>query len=101
MYDVLMIEDHQHRNSSCAPLFRVSITKLTTTQLPFPLVQMTRTFLLFYIFTVPLALLSDVSSPYMHLVVIFFLTFGYIGLEVVSVELDDPFGGKSRNTRDK
>jgi predicted membrane chloride channel (bestrophin family) len=62
---------------------------------------MTRTFLLFYIFTVPLALLSDVSSPYMHLVVIFFLTFGYIGLEVVSVELDDPFGGKSRNTRDK
>jgi predicted membrane chloride channel (bestrophin family) len=69
-----------------------AITKLTTTQLPFPLVQMTRTFLLFYIFTVPLALLSDVSSPYMHLVVIFFLTFGYIGLEVVSVELDDPFG---------
>lgn len=30
----------------------------------------------------------------MHLVVIFFLTFGYIGLEIVSVELDDPFGGK-------
>lgn len=57
-----------------------SCTKIICTQFPFPLVQMARTFLLFYIFTVPFALLSDVSSPYCHLLVIFMLTFGYIGL---------------------
>jgi hypothetical protein len=48
---------------------------------------MTRTFLLFYIFTVPFALLSDVSSPIVHLVVIFFLTYGFCGLEIVAMEV--------------
>jgi predicted membrane chloride channel (bestrophin family) len=63
-----------------------------TTPFPFPLVQMTRTFLFFYVFTVPFALLHDVSIPIAHCVVIFFLTYGFMGLEYVSIELDDPFG---------
>ena len=54
------------------------------------------TFLLFYIFTVPFALLSDISSPYMHLLVIFFLTYGFVGLEIISIEMDDPFGGEQK-----
>ena len=78
----------------CVDCFFIESTlKLVTTQLPFPLVQMGRTFLLFYIFTLPFALLSDISSPYVHLLVIFFVTYGFVGLEIVAVELDDPFGG--------
>jgi predicted membrane chloride channel (bestrophin family) len=69
-----------------------SIRQFLTTPFPFPLVQMTRTFLYFYIFSVPFALLHDTSSTYAYLVVVFFLTYGFIGLELVSIELDDPFG---------
>lgn len=63
-----------------------------TTPFPFPLVQMARTFLFFYVFTVPFALLSDSSNVFVHCIVIFILTFGFMGLEIVSIELDDPFG---------
>lgn len=83
---------------ACIALLVESTLKLVTTNFPFPLVQMARTFLLFYIFTLPFALLSDISSPYVHLVVIFFLTYGFVGLEIVAVELDDPFGGTVVNT---
>jgi len=54
-----------------------------TTPHPFPLVQMTRTFLFLYVFTLPLALLSDVTSPFGHVFTIFVLTYGYVGLEMV------------------
>lgn len=64
------------------------------TPFPFPLVQMTRTFLLLYIFTVPFVLLDDVDSGHVtHIVGIFILTYGFFGLEVTAMELDDPFGG--------
>ena len=59
---------------------------------PFPLVQMARTVLFFYVFTVPFALVEDVSMPIAHLFVIFFLTYGFMGLEYVSIELENPFG---------
>ena len=55
-------------------------------------VQMSRTFLFFYLFTTPFALLEDTSKPIAHSVVIFFLTFGFMGMEYVAIELDDPFG---------
>mmetsp|Transcript_14458 Transcript_14458/g.20816 ORF Transcript_14458/g.20816 Transcript_14458/m.20816 type:complete len:121 (-) Transcript_14458:36-398(-) len=54
---------------------------------------MARTFLFTYVFTVPFALLSDSSKPIAHCVVIFFLTYGFMGVEYTSIELDDPFGG--------
>lgn len=44
------------------------------------------------VFTVPFALLSDTSSVYAHCVTIFILTYGFMGLEYVSIELDNPFG---------
>lgn len=69
------------------------MAKFLTTPVPFPLIQMARTFLFFYIFTVPFALLSDTgSSPYAHIGIVFILTFGFKGLEAVAMELDDPFG---------
>jgi hypothetical protein len=66
--------------------------KFLTTPFPFPLAQMARTFLFFYLYTVPVAMLHDVSIPIAHCIVIFFLTYGFMGLEYVSIELDDPFG---------
>lgn len=66
--------------------------KFMTTPFPFPLVQMARTFLFFYVFTVPFALLSDKSNPAAHCIVIMILTFGFMGLEYVAIELDNPFG---------
>jgi len=68
------------------------IRKFLTTPFPFPLVQMARTFLFFYVYTVPFVLLGDDSSVFIHCLTIFILTFGFMGLEYVSIELDNPFG---------
>jgi predicted membrane chloride channel (bestrophin family) len=69
------------------------MTKFLTTPVPFPLIQMAKTFLFFYIFTVPFALLSDSGSSFVaHIGTVFILTFGFMGLEAVAMELDDPFG---------
>ena len=43
-------------------------------------------------YTVPFALLSDPSNGFVHCIEIFILTYGFMGLETVSIELDDPFG---------
>ena len=59
---------------------------------PFPLIQMSRTFLFLYVYTVPFVMVSDHSSPIAHCFVIFLLTYGFMGLELVAIELDDPFG---------
>lgn len=53
---------------------------------------MSRTFLFFYIYTLPSALLTASSTPEADLVVLFIVTYGFIGLELISIELDDPFG---------
>jgi Bestrophin, RFP-TM, chloride channel len=53
---------------------------------------MSRTFIFFYIYTLPSALLTASSTPIADLVVLFIVTYGFIGLELISVELDDPFG---------
>lgn len=68
------------------------IRKFLTTPVPFPLIQMARTFLFLYIFTVPFVLLKDESSEFAHCFTVFLLTFGFMGLELVAIELDDPFG---------
>mmetsp|Transcript_21781 Transcript_21781/g.30705 ORF Transcript_21781/g.30705 Transcript_21781/m.30705 type:complete len:417 (+) Transcript_21781:208-1458(+) len=71
-----------------------SFVKHITTPFPFPLVQMARTFLLFYLFSVPFALLrSDDHPTYVaHILIVFVMTYGFIGMEYVSIALDDPFG---------
>ncbi|GAX22612.1 hypothetical protein FisN_14Hh245 [Fistulifera solaris] len=62
------------------------------TPVPFPLVQMARMFLFFYVFTVPFVLIGDSSSVIAHCCQAFVLTYGFVGLELVAIELDDPFG---------
>lgn len=66
--------------------------KLNTSPFPFPLVQMTRTFLFFWIFTLPFALAGDFKSLPAYVIMIFFITYGFLGIEFVSIEMDDPFG---------
>lgn len=77
--------------------------KLITTPFPFPMVQMTRTFLFFWVFSLPLVLVAvsdddrSTNSYSLHdtievLLILFVCTYGFLGLEFVSVELDDPYG---------
>lgn len=68
------------------------IMQYMTTPYPFPLVQMTRTILLFYIFTLPFAIASDIQQTFPYLLIIFIITYGFVGLELISIEIDDPFG---------
>lgn len=68
------------------------LTKLVTTPFPFPLVQMSRTFVLLWVFSLPLSLVYDMETLPALLFLIFFVTFGFVGLEFVAVEFDDPFG---------
>lgn len=68
------------------------IRKFITTPTPFPLIQMARLLLFLYLFTVPFILLSDKSSEFAHCFAVFLMTYGFMGLEVVAIELDNPFG---------
>lgn len=68
------------------------LQKLANTPFPFPLVQMTRTFLFLWVFTLPMALGNDMNKCIPLLFIMFVITYGFIGLEYVAIELDDPFG---------
>merc|ERR1712232_864715 len=52
-----------------------------------------RTFLFLYLYTLPFALLDSVEDNVeVFVATIFFVTYGFVGLETVSIELDNPFG---------
>jgi predicted membrane chloride channel (bestrophin family) len=68
------------------------LMKLVSTPFPFPLVQMTRTFLFIWIFTLPWVLVNDLDKFPSLIFIVFFITYAFIGLEFVAIELDDPFG---------
>lgn len=63
------------------------------------MVQMSRTVTFVWVFLVPVVLMSDGSSIFAHCVVVFFLTFAFIGLEYVAMEIDDPFGDDANDVR--
>mmetsp|Transcript_16577 Transcript_16577/g.24865 ORF Transcript_16577/g.24865 Transcript_16577/m.24865 type:complete len:534 (+) Transcript_16577:222-1823(+) len=68
------------------------LMKMMDTPFPFPLAQMNRTFLFMWVYTLPWALYNDdIKIPGLVLFV-FFITYAFIGLEFVSIELDDPWG---------
>ena len=71
-----------------------SLQQLLATPLPFPMVNMAKIFLFLWIYTVPCVLChftyrDGVVVPVM---IVFLVTFGFLGLEIVSIELSDPFG---------
>mmetsp|Transcript_47345 Transcript_47345/g.71667 ORF Transcript_47345/g.71667 Transcript_47345/m.71667 type:complete len:254 (-) Transcript_47345:288-1049(-) len=69
-----------------------NLKKLASTPFPFPLVQMARTFIFIYSYALPFALADSMIQPVGAMLVIFFITYGFLGLEFVAMELDDPFG---------
>ena len=68
------------------------LLKLASTSLPFPLIQMARTFLFLWVFTIPFVLRGVIHEVYVGMLFVFFLTYGFIGLEIVSMKLMFPFG---------
>lgn len=64
---------------------------LVFTPYPFPLLQMTRAFLFFWVYTLPMVLLKDYRL-WSSLLIVVLVSFGFIGIEYVSMSLDDPFG---------
>jgi hypothetical protein len=64
---------------------------LASTPMPFPLVQMARTFLFLWTFTIPFTLRGVIQEFYVAEFFVFFLTYGFIGLEIVSMNLMFPF----------
>ncbi|KAL3927543.1 MAG: hypothetical protein SGBAC_013043 [Bacillariaceae sp.] len=85
---VLLVQSFQEAFHS----FRV----LIFTPYPFPLVQMTRAFLFFWVYTLPLVLLKD-YRVWSALLIIWLVSFGFIGIEYVSMALDDPFGDETND----
>eukprot|EP00956_Cyclotella_meneghiniana_P013473 scaffold19525_cov68-Cyclotella_meneghiniana.AAC.7 len=57
-------------------------------------IQMSRIFLILYVFTMPFAILSaDLKLlDGQVILLVFIMTYGFMGLELVSTSLDDPFG---------
>lgn len=69
-----------------------TIIRYVSTPIPFPMIQMGRTFLFLWIFTMPLALIG-LDYHYITIAIfIFFITYGYIGLELISIQLLYPYG---------
>jgi len=68
------------------------LSKLITTPLPFPLIQMSRTFTFFWIFTLPFALCHKAVFVVQLCFCVFFTTYGFVGLMYVTMEIHDPFG---------
>jgi len=62
------------------------------TPYPFPLVQMSRTLLFFWVFTLPFVIENSIDNIYHCCFIVFLITYGFLGLEYVSIELADPFG---------
>jgi hypothetical protein len=69
------------------------VRKYLTCPLPLPLVQLGRIFVVFYVFTLPFALLSEeLNLAYSQMtVLICLMTYGFMGMELLFVEIDDPF----------
>lgn len=68
------------------------VRKYLTTPFPFPLVNMAQTFLFFYVYTLPFALLTAGCPAIQSVALVFIVTYGFLGIEYVSIELEDPFG---------
>jgi len=66
--------------------------KFASTPLPFLLIQMGRTFLFLWTFSIPLVLRGVVYDIFPAMGFVFFLTYGFVGLELVAMKLMNPFG---------
>jgi len=68
-----------------------------TTPIPFPLVQLTKTLLFFWIFMLPFTIAQDIQNLHASALIMFMLVYGFVGLEFVAMEMDDPFGSDAND----
>lgn len=68
--------------------------KVLTAPLPLPWVQLARIFVFAYVFTLPFALFDGElnMSTLQSFFILIIVTYGFIGCELLYIELDDPFG---------
>lgn len=59
---------------------------------PFPMLQIARTLLFLWVFSLPVSLQASPSGIFAKCFTVFFLTYAFLGMEVMSIELEDPFG---------
>lgn len=93
--DVELVVGEEMKLIGCVNAFTTAfhgLNKVITTPFPFPLVQKTRTILFFWLYTLPLAVVRDFNEVMEVMIIVAFITYGFLGLEYVSIELDDPFG---------
>jgi len=64
--------------------------EIITTPVPFPYVQMLKVFMLMFLYSVPMALIKPLGA--FTTPVVFMLCLGYIGLDEIANEIEDPFG---------
>lgn len=70
-----------------------TLLDLASTPMPFALVQMGRAFLFLWTFSMPLVLRQGpFTDIWTAMIFLFFLTYGFIGLELVAMKLCSPFG---------
>mmetsp|Transcript_33563 Transcript_33563/g.47687 ORF Transcript_33563/g.47687 Transcript_33563/m.47687 type:complete len:119 (-) Transcript_33563:885-1241(-) len=53
---------------------------------------MSRIFLFTYVFSLPFALLNVLDSLYQEAALVFIVSYGFLGMEMICIELHDPFG---------
>ncbi|CAB9523489.1 UPF0187 protein [Seminavis robusta] len=68
------------------------LTKFTTTPIPFAVGNMGRTALVVWIFTIPFVLVNQIDELVACVGLVFAITYAFVGLEFVVIELHDPFG---------
>ena len=61
-----------------------------TTPIPFPYVQLAKAFTFLFLFTLPFALVEELG--WLTMVAVFILALGYLGLDAIATEMEQPFG---------
>jgi len=97
----LMIEELLARSSAIVEAY-FKLIKFSTTPVPFVLTQMGRTLLFLWVFTLPLAVLNThPEEPYESMFLVFLVTYGFLGLALVEIELHDPLGDDDNDLETK
>lgn len=79
-----------------------NLRQLIVTPVPFPLVNMAKIIMFVWVVSVPFSICHfTFESVTVPVTIIVLITFGFIGLEYVSMELSDPFGDDVSVGRDK
>lgn len=68
-----------------------NLLKFSTTPRPFPSVQMGRTIILAWVLSLPFVIVASDNLPW-SIFLVFFITYGFIGLLYAEIEIHDPLG---------